>query len=100
MATSKKIITATIVVKTEHVADFIETAKSMVENSNAEPGCESYMFYQDPFNKTRFIAVEFWKDQAAIDSHNNSAHFKAFIAKTSKWQTVPAEVKVLDVVSK
>jgi quinol monooxygenase YgiN len=95
---SKKIITATIVVKADRVADFIGTAKSMIASSNAEPGCESYMFYQDPYNKTKFIAVEFWKDQDAIDSHNNSTHFKAFIETISDWQTIPAEIKVLDVV--
>ena len=95
----KKMINATIVVKPGKVADFIEAAKSMIESSNAEPGCESYMFYQDPYENTRFIAVEFWKDQTAIDLHNNSNHFKAFIEKTREWQTVPALVKVMDVVT-
>ena len=83
-----KMITATIVLKGDKVDDFIKTAKSMIKSSNEEPGCESYMFYQDPYSKTRFIAVEFWKDQAAIDLHNNSDHFKTFIQTIGDWQTI------------
>jgi quinol monooxygenase YgiN len=82
------------------VADFIEIADTMIKNSNAEPGCVGYMFHQYPYDKISFIAVEFWKDQAATDLHNNSAHFKAFIDKISLWQSVQAEIEVLDVVSK
>jgi quinol monooxygenase YgiN len=95
----KKMITASITLKPDKVDNFIEAAKPMIESSNAEAGCESYMFYQNPFVRTMFIAVEFWKVHNAIDIHNNSAHFKSFIKKTGTWQTEPAEIKVLGITS-
>jgi len=95
---SKKMITARIFVKPERVADFIEAAKAMIDSSNKEPGCENYMLYQNPYDNTKFIFVETWKDQAAIDAHFSMSYFKAFGPKTQDWLLQPTELKIFDVV--
>jgi quinol monooxygenase YgiN len=95
---SKKMITAKIFIKPENVADFIEAAKVMIDSSNAEPGCESYMLYQNPYDNTKFIFVETWKDQAAIDAHFAMPYFVAWGPKTKDWLSQPGELKILDVV--
>jgi quinol monooxygenase YgiN len=95
---TKKLITAKIYLKPEKVADFIDAAGAMIDSSNMEPGCESYMLYQNPYDKTKFIFVEIWKDQAAIDSHFSMTYFKAFGPKTQNWLSQPTELTILDVV--
>ena len=92
-----KMINARLFIKTENIADFIDVAKTMIDSSNAEPGCISYMLYQNPYDQTQFVFVEEWKDQAAIDAHFGMSYFKAFGPKTSNWQFQPAEVKIFDV---
>ena len=94
---SHKIITARLFIHPENVTDFIEAAKSMIDSSNAEPGCISYMLYQDPYDQTQLILVEEWKDQAAIDAHFAMPYFIAFGPKTSDWRSQPTEVKIFDV---
>jgi quinol monooxygenase YgiN len=96
---SHKMITAMVYVKSERVADFIEAARAMIDSSNAEPGCISYQLYQNPYDNTKFIFVEAWKDQAAIDTHFSKAYFKAFGPITKDWLLQPSEIKILDVVS-
>jgi quinol monooxygenase YgiN len=95
---SKKMITAKVFVKPGNVADFIKAAGSMIDSSNAEPGCESYMLYQDPYDNTKFIFIEIWKDQSAIDAHFAMPYFIAWGPKTKDWLSQPTELKIFDVV--
>jgi len=55
---AKKMITAKVFVKPEYVASFLEVAKTLIDSSNAEPGCEGYMLYQNPYDNTKLIFVE------------------------------------------
>ncbi len=94
---SKKIITARVFIKAEKVADFLEAARAMIDSSQAEAGCESYMLYQNPYDKTSLIFVEIWKDQVAIDNHFSMSYFKAFGPKTKDWLLKPTELEIFDV---
>jgi len=94
-----KMITARVFLKADKVDAFIEAARAMIDSSNAEPGCIGYMLYQNPYDKTRFIFVETWKDQAAIDAHFAMPYFTAFGPKTADWISQPTEIKILTVVS-
>jgi quinol monooxygenase YgiN len=93
----KKIITARVFVKAEKVADFLEAARYIIDSSQAEAGCESYNLYQSPYDKTKLIFVEVWKDQVAIDNHFSMSYFKAFGPKTKDWLLQPTELKIYDV---
>ncbi len=93
----KKIITARVYIKAEKVADFLKAALPMIDSSQAEPGCESYMLYQNPYDKTQLIFVEVWKDQVAIDNHFSMSYFKAFGPLTKDWTLQPTELKIYDV---
>lgn len=72
----------TIVARAEVVAGkeqaFIEKAQVLVEATRAEAGNISYNLYQNPTNQAYFLFYEEYKDQAAIEAHASSAHFKAF----------------------
>jgi quinol monooxygenase YgiN len=97
--TTVKMITARVFLKADKVDAFIEAAQAMIDSSNAEPGCIEYMLYQNPYDKTRFMFVEMWKDQAAIDAHFAMPYFTAFGPKIADWLSQPTEIKILTVVS-
>jgi quinol monooxygenase YgiN len=90
-------IVANVSVKTEKVKAFIEAAKEIIEKSNKEAGCKSYQLYQDPYNSTRFVFVEEYKNQAAIDAHFASDYFKAFGPKIADMVQEPAKIKIISV---
>jgi quinol monooxygenase YgiN len=93
----KKMITAKVFVKPGREADFISAAKVMVENSNKEPGCRGYKLYQDPYEKTSFIFVETYDNQAAIDFHFATPYFQEFGKTIADMVSEPAEIKILDI---
>ena len=93
----KKMILARVYIKPGKETDFIAAARSMVEESNKEPGCESYTLYQDPYEKGNFIVVETYKNQAAVDAHFSMPYFKDFGPKISDMTSKPIEIKILDI---
>jgi quinol monooxygenase YgiN len=96
---SLKMITAKIFVKKENINDFIKAAKGMIENTAKEPGCVSYMLYQNPFEPTHLIFFETYKNQAAIDSHFASSYFKEFGPVIKDWLSQPSEIKIYGISS-
>jgi quinol monooxygenase YgiN len=93
----QKMITAKVFIKSGKEADFISAAKLMIENSNKEEGCLGYMLFQDPYEKTNFIFVEKYKNQAAIDVHFATPYFKEFGTTIADWTSKPTEIKIIDI---
>ena len=90
-------IVAKLTVKTDKVKAFTEVAREIIEKTKMEPGCKSYQLYQNPYDATKFIFVEEYKNQAAIDAHFASDYFKAFGTKMADMVAEPAEIKIISV---
>ena len=90
-------IIAKLKVKADKIKAFTEAAKEMIENSNKEAGCISYQLYQDPYDNTRFVFVEEYKNQAAVDAHFASDYFKAFGPKVGDLVAEPGKIKIVTV---
>ena len=88
-------IVARLFLKPEKIKEFTEAAKEIIEKSNKEPGCKFYQLYQDPYENTKFVFVEEYKNQAAIDAHFAADYFKAFGPKIADLVAAPAVVEVI-----
>ncbi len=75
-----KTVIARLSVQQEYSSNFIAAAKKMVQDSNNETGCISYRLYRELDSLTDFIFHEEYTNQEAVETHNSSDHFKAFIA--------------------
>lgn len=95
--TSKMKIIAKVTVKAEKCADFTEAAREIIEKSNLEAGCTSYQLYQDPYDTTKFVFVEEYKNQAAVDAHFAAEYFQAFGTKIGDMVAGAPEIKVVTV---
>ena len=72
-------IVALVTVKPEHTETLKPLFQSLVKASRAEEGNISYDLHQEICKPNRFVFVENWKSQAAIDAHNASEHFQGFV---------------------
>jgi quinol monooxygenase YgiN len=90
-------IIAKVSVKPDKIKAFTEAAREIIAKSNKEPGCKSYQLYQDPYDNTKFVFVEEYKNQAAIDAHFASDYFKAFGPKMADLVAEPAKIKIISV---
>ncbi|MDR2953772.1 MAG: antibiotic biosynthesis monooxygenase [Prevotella sp.] len=76
-------IVAVIKIKPEAVTDILPIFQAVVQGSQEEEGCISYNLHQDVSDPTKFIMLEEWRSQAAIDFHNNTDHYKTFKAASA-----------------
>jgi quinol monooxygenase YgiN len=97
VADNGMMIVAKLSVKPDKIKAFTEAAKEMIEKSNKEPGCKSYQLYQDPYDNTKFVFVEEYKNQAAVDAHFASDYFKEFGPKIGELVAEPAKIKIITV---
>ena len=71
-------VVAFVPVKPGAEDDFIAAARICVAASRAEPGVLHYELWREQQGERRFVFNELYTDQAAVDAHMASDHFKAF----------------------
>jgi quinol monooxygenase YgiN len=47
--------------------------------SRQEPGCVFYVIHQHKDDPRKFLAYEQYRDEAALDAHRNSGHYKKYL---------------------
>ena len=73
-----KIVATITVLKEEYRKDVEKAMYAVVDGTHTEEGNVLYELHQDTQNPLVYVFIEVWKSQAAIDSHNISAHFQTF----------------------
>jgi len=73
-------IVAVIMVKAAFQNELEKVFHTVVDETRKEAGNVSYDLHQDTKDPLKYTILEVWKSQDAINEHNESAHFKAFVA--------------------
>lgn len=68
----------TFIAKPDGIEKMKALLTAMVEPSKAEDGCLFYEIFQYENQKERFMAVETWRDEKALDGHKASAHYALY----------------------
>jgi len=56
-----------------------EYIQILQEHSRKEPGCLLYIGHQSTEDPRKFLFYEQYKDEAALQAHRDSAHFKQYV---------------------
>lgn len=70
---------ATVEIKADRLADFEKLFTSTFQHTSKEPGVLEYRFHRSLQNPCKYLIFEKYVDQAAVDSHMNSAPNQQFI---------------------
>ena len=71
-------VVALVTVKPGQDEAFVAAAKICVAASRAEPGVLHYELWREGEGERRFVFNELYADDAAVQQHMASDHFKAF----------------------
>ena len=86
------VLHVTVQVKPEHVSEFLEAVRYDAEHSEKdEPGCLRVDVSQDRDDPARFYYYEIYRDEAALEAHRQTQHFKLYSEKTRSWLAAPPE---------
>jgi quinol monooxygenase YgiN len=79
---SKFVLTVGLVIKPDQVDRFMGM---LLDNGKAaretEPGCRQFDILVDPKDRTRVMLYEVYEDEAAFQAHQQTLHFKKYIAE-------------------
>jgi quinol monooxygenase YgiN len=88
-------VVATIRVKPGMEAEFEIEAKTLIAKVNAgEPGCKLYTLCRSQTPNT-YVMLERYVDQAAIDFHRTTSHYKEVGAQIGKYMDGRVDVQVM-----
>lgn len=73
-------IVARTVVQTYQKGEYLRLAKLLITESRKEAGCISYELYEDLHNPNVLTFMEEWSDQAAVDRHMATDHFRTLMS--------------------
>lgn len=62
----------------EDRAAIVDLLRQLTEASRQEPGCVSYVPHAVEGDPDAIVIYEQWADQAALNAHSESEHFKKF----------------------
>ncbi|MCD8165908.1 MAG: antibiotic biosynthesis monooxygenase [Bacteroides sp.] len=68
-------IVAKFTLKAGKKEEFIQAVTPIIESSRKESGNRSYNLFEDIQHDHILTFIEEWEDKAAIDFHNQTAHF-------------------------
>jgi autoinducer 2-degrading protein len=86
------VLHVTVQVKPEHVREYLQAVAHDAEHSERnEPGCLRFDVVQDREDANRFYYYEVYKDEAALEAHRQTPHFKLYVEKTHSWLAAPPE---------
>ncbi len=71
-------VVAFVSVKPGQEDGFVAAARNCVAASRAEPGVLRYDLWQEAEGERRFVFDELYIDDAAVQAHMTSDHFKSF----------------------
>jgi quinol monooxygenase YgiN len=72
-----------------------ELLQSMLAPTHAEPGCRLYELYESG-ERGRFYFYELWENQAALEQHATSPHYKRLELVVRDLLEEPFEVNILN----
>ena len=75
--------------------NYLELVKPLVEGANNESGSLFYQHFEQTNEPNTFAFIERYEDEAAVEEHNNSAHFQQFFKEVSQYLVEKPEIKVL-----
>lgn len=92
-------VVATIKIKEGTNAAFEAVAKELMAAVRAnEPGNKIYQFCKSKADATTYVVLEVYADQAAVDAHRNSDHFKTIGAKMGPSMAGRPDIQYLETV--
>jgi len=75
---------------------FLEHMSEMIALTKLEKGCIAYDLYESADGSGDIVMIELWEDQAMLDDHMASEHFKRLVPSAEAYMTEPPVIKIFN----
>ena len=88
-------VIATLAVKPDMRAEFIEAAKACISETIKEPGNIAYELHESVTDATKMVFVEQWENAEALGPHGKSEHMRALGRVAKNCLLAPPKIEVI-----
>jgi quinol monooxygenase YgiN len=93
MSSSEKVVVvATIRVKPGTEDEALAAFSASIPPTHAEDGCLAYALHQDRQDPTRFVFVEQWASEDALNAHAKTPHLRELFGTVGSLVTEPPSI--------
>jgi quinol monooxygenase YgiN len=85
------LVTGRVRIAAENRERFLEIATAMCRRSREDEGCRGYRVYADLEQDERYVFIEEWADDEALQEHFTQAHTGAFMSALVPMLAEPAD---------
>jgi quinol monooxygenase YgiN len=75
------ILAVNVTIKAGHEDEVLDSFRKLEAESRREPGCITYVVQRSRQDPRRYLVYEQYRDDAALQAHRDSAHFKRYAAE-------------------
>lgn len=86
-------VIARITARPEKIDEMRALLAGLVAPTRAEAGCLRYELLHNTADPSEFTFVEEWRDHAALESHFNTGHVKAALARFQELAAEPLDLR-------
>jgi quinol monooxygenase YgiN len=72
------VLAVNVIIKTGHEEEVLEPLRKLETATRLEPGCIAYVVQRSRENRRHYLVYEQYKDEAALETHRSSGHFKEY----------------------
>jgi quinol monooxygenase YgiN len=87
------VVVGRVTTDAERRDELVRIGEEVASASRAEEGCLSYALYEDTANEDRFVFVEEWESQEALERHFRTPHIALFMKAIPTVVAAPPDVK-------
>lgn len=93
-------IVASIHAASGHEADVESALEVLIRATHDEPGCIRYVLHRYRDDPAKFVLIEHWRDQDALDTHFRAEHMATFMTTVGSWLEGGSVLHLLEPVPK
>ena len=75
------VLVVNIRIQPHNVERFMKLLDANAAAARKEPGCKQFDVLVDPKDKAKIMLYEVYNDEAAFETHQQTAHFKKYVAE-------------------
>jgi quinol monooxygenase YgiN len=72
----------------------VELLRETQERARSEPGCAAYAFAEVIGDPGHYVVLQEWRDEAALEAHYASPHFRRYQERVGEFLARPSEVRL------
>jgi quinol monooxygenase YgiN len=85
------VVTGRVQIPAELREEFLAVATAMCSASRGDDGCIGYRVYEDLEQPNRYVFIEEWRDDEALQSHFSEPHTGTFMGALVPMLAAPAD---------